>query len=472
MKKKILLSSALTIALCLGLIAGSTFALFTSSTTFSIAINSANVKLEAQIENLCLYSVVPTEGGSIVDENGGTYNYSDPLSAFSNGGTASLEGAVLTLDKITPGDKVSFKITGDNGSDVAVQYRYIIECISGYKLMSGLVVTINETSYDALGSYTSAWIDLAPTTAKINDVEISIELPVTAGNEYQNQDTRIRIVVEAVQGNADVNDDTAGVVTIAAPATAAELSNALANPEIDYIALNDDITATELIKVPATANAVLDLQGHTISATFENASASALLENKGTLVITNGTLEYVSTQPDPNFGYGTNTVNNSGVLVVDGATIINTTNGGSSNAIDNAPGASLIVESGVIKSEKIAIRLRDTSSAVINGGEISGSRAVQVHLFQNVQGATTLVVNGGTLAATVADGMALYSYAYGACTFANTTIEINGGVFNGDVLFGGGNKDATETVDINGGTFTGWLGRYLVNDGFEEIAKP
>ena len=52
MKKKILLSSALTIALCLSLIAGSTFALFTSSKTFSIAINSANVKLEAQIENL------------------------------------------------------------------------------------------------------------------------------------------------------------------------------------------------------------------------------------------------------------------------------------------------------------------------------------------------------------------------------------------------------------------------------------
>ena len=49
MKKKVLLSSVLVIAICLCLIAGSTFALFTDIADTSIAITSGNVKLTATV---------------------------------------------------------------------------------------------------------------------------------------------------------------------------------------------------------------------------------------------------------------------------------------------------------------------------------------------------------------------------------------------------------------------------------------
>ena len=81
---------------------------------------------------------------------------------------------------------------------------------------------------------------------------------------------------------------------------------------------------------------------------------------------------------------------------------------------------------------------------------------------------TKLTITNGNL---VGD-YALYSYAYGNCTFAKTTVEISGGIFDGIVAFGGGNKTATETVSITGGTFNDDLGRYLANDGWEDIAKP
>lgn len=57
MKKNIILSSVLTILLCVSLIAGSTFALFTSESSVNIAVTAGNVEVVATIdENLELYS--------------------------------------------------------------------------------------------------------------------------------------------------------------------------------------------------------------------------------------------------------------------------------------------------------------------------------------------------------------------------------------------------------------------------------
>ena len=249
-------------------------------------------------------------------------------------------------------------------------------------------------------------------------------------------------------------------------ATADELRDALAAGQ--NVILSDDIALDATLSIPAGSNANIDLAGNELSFVSEEAKASCAIENKGSLTISNGTITYEGVG-DTSFGYGTNTITNSGKLVIDGATVINTTNSGSSNAIDNAPGSSLIVNDGVITSEKVTIRLRDGSSATINGGEITGARAIQIHLFQNVAADTNLTINGGTF---TGSELALYSYAYGSCTFDRTNVTITGGTFNGDVAFGGGNKTATENVSITGGTFNGYLGRYLANDGWEDIAKP
>ena len=99
MKKKALLSSILTIALCISLIAGSTFALFTSESKVNIAVTSGNVEMIAAIDNIQTWSL--EDDKTSAGRTDGT---------FTQGGSASFDAntASFTINKIIPGDKVSF----------------------------------------------------------------------------------------------------------------------------------------------------------------------------------------------------------------------------------------------------------------------------------------------------------------------------------------------------------------------------
>lgn len=242
----------------------------------------------------------------------------------------------------------------------------------------------------------------------------------------------------------------------------------------DTISLIRAIDVTDTLVIEKGKSVTIDLHGNDIRMVKPCEKTSCAISNLGELTLKDsvgdGEIYFKDsdeTPGDPSFGYGTNTITNSGKLTIDGVTIINDTNGGSSNAVDNAPGSTLIVNSGDISSHKVTIRVRSASNVTINGGEITGSRAVQIHIFEN-SNATTLTIKGGTLNGG-AENLALYSYAYGNCTFAKTTVNITGGTFNGDVAFGGGNKTEKENVNITGGTFNGDLGRYLANNGWEDI---
>lgn len=250
MKKKALVSSLLVIALCLSLIVGSTFALFTSESTLSIAVNSAQVKLIASFKegSFEVFSVEAKDGGSEVDENGHTYEHvaRPDNKTFYNGGTAVQEGSEVKLDRVTPGDKVNFTVIGTNDSNVKVMYRYRIECLQGFELAHGMTVTINGTKYNSLSTYVSAWTELAAHT-DMDPVAISIEMLVDRGNEYQNlQDTSYNIVVEAVQANG-VTEGEAEITyinRIAPGTTAEEISAMMANPDVDHIVFGEDMSLT------------------------------------------------------------------------------------------------------------------------------------------------------------------------------------------------------------------------------------
>ena len=268
------------------------------------------------------------------------------------------------------------------------------------------------------------------------------------------------------------------IPTVPFATTADELKEALENGE--SVSLATDVALAETFDIPAGKNATINLCGNELSFVSTESKASCAIANKGTLTLKNGTVTYKGVG-DPSFGYGTNTINNTGKLVIDGVTVINTTDSGSSVAIDCSAGAELVVNSGKIVSEKNAIRLCPFGSAsincTINGGSITGARAIQIQLPSNqpsVAPDVNLTINGGTL--TGNSGLALYSYSAGQ-SFADVDVIINGGIFNGDVCFGGGNAKTTkETVTITGGTFNGELGRYVTddgtNDGWEAIAKP
>ena len=223
MKKKALLTSVLALAICLCLIVGSTYALFTSQSKLQVDVSSGTLAIKAELDGLKLYSVVADPDGEEEDENGNTYTYEEceEDDTFANLGTAVFENGVLTLTNITPGDKVSFTMKVSNSSNVLAQYRYGIYCTGGQELMSGMIVTIGTEKYTALDHYVTAWeqldpIDPAATEELVKTVEISIELPVDAGNEYQTLSTSIYILVEAVQANGVV-EGTAdiGYITVA-----------------------------------------------------------------------------------------------------------------------------------------------------------------------------------------------------------------------------------------------------------------
>lgn len=284
MKKKVLLSSILTIALCLSIIAGSTYALFTSKSEVNIAVTAGKVDVTAGIAITKLWSVQADDtAGNIEDEWGGKYSYSytddvadvDGYYDFLNGGKAIIEEIenvpTLTITKMTPGDKIDLAISGDNTSNVAIQYRYIIECVGGYDLMHGLVVYVPDEAngYVSLDTYTSKWFPLAAETDMSK--AITLELPVTAGNEYQEKSVDIKITVEAVQGNANTNSEATSVATfITKAATAEEAAAALRDADTDYVLFTEDNMKVSFETATAISNKTIDLGGNNVELVLAN----------------------------------------------------------------------------------------------------------------------------------------------------------------------------------------------------------
>lgn len=206
MKAKIFLSSIVTIALCLSLIVGSTFALFTKTETVNIAVTAGKVDVEADV-----ISLVPS---------------------FNNGGSASFSKGQLTVNKMTPGDTVSFKIQVANNSNIPVDYTVnatsttttdknlleVIECdvaIEG-KTETAKTMTGSDQTYSA-GPFPVDAPDPAATGATLTIITVTITFPVFSfsGNvdsdeykkayekyqSYQGANSSITFTVEAVQGN-------------------------------------------------------------------------------------------------------------------------------------------------------------------------------------------------------------------------------------------------------------------------------
>lgn len=251
--------------------------------------------------------------------------------------------------------------------------------------------------------------------------------------------------------------------------------------------LDSDLTLeNEIIKVAKNINLTINTNGKEISGTSDKAATAKLFEvaSGGSLTLTgNGTITFRAYKPDTNWDpegfptYATNTIANNGTLVIDGPTIINTTpRGGASYAIDNYAGGNLTVLSGTIKQTggDVAIRMNTSTAGetkannvTINGGTITGRRAIWIHLAggkSTTAPYVNLTVNGGTLSTTDTAGknLAIYSYSYGN-SFENVKATFNGGTVNGTTAFGATGdyaKTGAEAIVLNGTTFNGNVGIY------------
>lgn len=183
MKKKVFMSSVLTIAICLCLIAGSTFALFTSEVQTDVAITAATVKLVATIDRTSLEYKSELIGG-VLDESGAVIN-----------------GNVVDVKYMVPGDYFTFDILVDNQSNVTVDYRTLLSVVEDGGLWGGLVVSYSVNTSDGVYPQDpTAYAELAPNQDVV--VTVKVALPHDRGNEYQNTGCRFAINVEAIQGNA------------------------------------------------------------------------------------------------------------------------------------------------------------------------------------------------------------------------------------------------------------------------------
>lgn len=176
MKKKFLITSILSIVMCMSLIAGATFALFTSESNVNISVTSGTVQVNAVAE---------------IDNSN---------TNFGLGGSAAINGSNVVIDKIMPMDYVTVNVKIENESDVDVKYRAIIESTDSNALANELKVTIGGEDFKGL-AYTE-WTKLTPETDG-ETIVVKIALP-TEATEGQGQTCSYNVRVEAVQGNANV----------------------------------------------------------------------------------------------------------------------------------------------------------------------------------------------------------------------------------------------------------------------------
>lgn len=211
MKKKIIISSVATIVICLSLILGSTYALFTDTANINIAATSAKVDIEAHIDqnSLKVYSLDVLQ----------TATNAEGKNLFENGGTAAFDTeGNLVLDLVAPGDKVEFDIALDNESNIAIKYnvRMIVEYdatgLTQEKkdateaFMAALVAkaTINGTTYDITGTACETGFILVNQNADFDAIPVTVELPWQTGNEAQDSATvTVKFVIEVIQGNGE-----------------------------------------------------------------------------------------------------------------------------------------------------------------------------------------------------------------------------------------------------------------------------
>ncbi len=216
-KGSIIISAIASIGVAGSILVGGTYALFTSESTANIAVTSGNVNLKATASNLWVYSptsISMEDGNEIIDGyNAATQLVTGVKGQFYNGGTATLDAdnGLVTLDKMTPGDKVTFTITLNNYSNVKIKYRTVIKKVDPTDdyLYSALNFNIGGLAPD----YYSAWqtLDIPENEGdSIKTYNCSVELPTTvSGAEYMNKKCTIAFSVEAVQSNAITSDDEA-----------------------------------------------------------------------------------------------------------------------------------------------------------------------------------------------------------------------------------------------------------------------
>ena len=319
-KRSAIVSAVLSIAVCVSVAAGATLALFTTRDGVNIAATSANVSVTATISDFEANSpaAIDPVTGTITDDTNVADN-TGAVKVFAAGGTATLDGNDVVLDRMSAGDGVKFTVTVKNASNVRTQYRTRLECASDDGLFDELDIKIGEYA----GRTVTKWQPLEAATAEGETIAVlSGEITLPVDSAVMGKSCAISFAVEAVQFNADAKNE------IHYPTDAADLKDSLSDGGQVYI--YKDFTTDEskttssdrtLINNPAT----IDLEATiTVPGSLENSSnwAAIFIASDTTINANAGGINCVDkTDSSAAYGGGTYVAN-----VMSGATV--TVNGG------------------------------------------------------------------------------------------------------------------------------------------------
>ncbi len=433
-RKNFIVSSILTIAMCVSMIVGSTFALFTSESKVNIAVTSGKVEVKATVENF-EYKTLTKDWTSVVDN----------ATEFDGlGGSATLVGDVLTLDKIVPGDAVKFDVKITNNSNVTVKYRTAVRNLSeDATLFNALEVSVNDEDFTS--SKISSWAVLDPSVSDVETISLVIELPETAeGQELMGKIAKILVSVEAIQGNAETPDDVLA-------GTYNEFVNALNSGK--PVTLTSNIVVPQQVDVTTNAviygngNEITRQDGYTGNIFTVKTNCSLTLED---VVIDGGAIwqESVSTfavQDGEQALYGVQNKTNTGVkatgtlITTEGNAVLTLgedvvlANNDGANAISLATrqGGKLIINGAkIINNRSDAGAIYGGTSIEFNDGEISGNHANWAGgAIRFVNNFGTFVMNGGKMNYNTSSsfGGAIYLGQGSGWDFKNSEVYLNGG---------------------------------------------
>ena len=209
MKTKIFLSSILTIALCLSLIVGSTFALFETEKTVNIAVTAGKLDVSAHILDTIVKKL-----------SYGDANYNKDTNE-------------LTITKIVPGDEVVFEIEIANNS--SIPFNYEISATSagkgGVNLLDALECKVElGDGWDAIimkkgtNGFTTGTIQ--PVNGKVelpSKVKVTLTFPVFSFSGDVNS-------VEYKEAYETYQSYQGAETSIAFTVTATQVDNATTNP--------------------------------------------------------------------------------------------------------------------------------------------------------------------------------------------------------------------------------------------------
>ena len=438
-----LLTTTVILIICVALITGSTFSLFTSGTDEEINVSAAQVKVSSVIKDLKTYSMGQANAGTTF-ANGGTATITT-TDVIGEDGTKEVASGI-TLSKLTPGDRVEFTLDVFNHSNVNIAYQlWFYQVLDEFVKESGneswLTITVtnqNNQEVDLTGNKTDYAFaegladDLIAEGEVIESFNVAIELDFNTPNEYQNKTAKVEFGLDAVQAN---------VVTVKV-ANATHLKYALEH--FGEAILVGDIDLSETINIPKNQEIKLNLNGHNINVYTENGVA---IDSLGKLIVVDEPIDEVSLVASSDAVASTirGIVINRGTLDVQGGKI------------------EKILNEGIAQIKADVADLTNDGTATITGGNLG---AVANNKTMTIDAATVATIdNAGT--ATVSNATVETIANEGTVTVTNVTA--NAITNEGDMDI---NSATVETIENAAGgqiTITTATVETIVNDDESDI---